>query len=398
METWEAKEVHPVGLVGQRPLLRLVNLVKHFDAVVAVDGVSLDVYPGELISLLGPSGCGKTTLLRMIGGFSPPTLGEVWLRDRNITFRPSYERATCMVFQNYALFPHMTVFENVAYGLRARKWQQRRIEEKVAEALSLVKLCGYERRYPDELSGGQQQRVALARALVLEPEVLLLDEPLSNLDANLRIQMREELRVLQQRLKLTVLFVTHDQEEAMTISDRLVVLRDGRVQQLGAPRELYERPANAFVARFLGHVNLLPGRVQQGTRSIRCGSVDLALGSNSGLRAGDAALAVVRPEMIRLVTEDRGVRLRGVEGRISALRYAGSVARYVVETELGALSVDVFNPRDNGVLGPHQRVWLELPREVHAVAADESTGDVGTGTVPLPFASEQIPAPSAVGM
>src|SRR5690606_15665656 len=177
-------------------------------------------------------------------------------------------------------------------------------------------------------------------------------------------------------------------------SDRIVVLRDGRVQQLGTPRELYERPANAFVARFLGHVNLLTGRVQPGTRSIRCGSVDLALGSNSSLRAGDVALAVVRPEMIRLVTEHRGMRSRGVEGRIAALRYAGSVARYVVETDLGALSVDVFNPREKGVLGPHERVWLELPREVHVVAADEPGGDVGYGVAPQALASEQIPASS----
>src|SRR5690606_31127721 len=230
------------GVSREKPLLRLVNLVKDFGDVRAVDSVSLDVYPGELVTFLGPSGCGKTTLLRMIGGFTRPTSGQIRMEDSDITSKRPYERATCMVFQNYALFPHLDVFHNVAYGLQVARLDRNEIQQRVARLLRLVRLEGYERRRPHELSGGQQQRVALARALALETRVRLWDEPLSSLVANLRVQVREDLRQLQRRLQLTVLFVTHDQEEAVRISDRILVMREGRVQQLGTAREVYETP------------------------------------------------------------------------------------------------------------------------------------------------------------
>ncbi|HSF02864.1 MAG TPA: ABC transporter ATP-binding protein, partial [Solirubrobacterales bacterium] len=251
------------------PHLRLEGLFKRFGATVAVGGVSLDVPPGSLTAILGPSGCGKTTLLRLIGGFLEPDGGEIWIGGVSQRRVPPHARPTSTVFQDYALFPHLSVFSNVAYGLRLRRLARGAIADRVSRMLALVRLEGLEERFPGQLSGGQQQRVALARALVVEPQVLLMDEPLSNLDAKLRVSVREELRELQQRLGTTTVYVTHDQEEALAVADAVAVMADGRVVQQGTPREIYEAPADPWVAGFVGQVNLLHGRVEQG--SLRLG-------------------------------------------------------------------------------------------------------------------------------
>src|SRR5215831_12234397 len=242
--------------------LELSGLTKTYGEVHAVAGIDLDIAQGELVVLLGPSGCGKTTTLRMIAGFIAPTAGVIRLGGEDITRRPPWKRDTGLVFQSYALFPHLTAAENVAFGLRMRKLPPDRIAAKLVEVLRLVRLEGLADRLPRELSGGQQQRVALARALVIEPDVLLLDEPLSNLDAKLRAEVRVEIRDLQRKLGLTTVMVTHDQEEALTMADRLVVMSHGKVQQIGSQRDLYEHPANAFVAGFVGRTNFLHGRIE----------------------------------------------------------------------------------------------------------------------------------------
>src|SRR5512136_2899176 len=256
--------------------IRLENIVKRFGSLEAVSHVSLDIKDGELFTLLGPSGCGKTTILRLIGGFHKPDSGEIYFGDREVSAIPPYERNIGMVFQNYALWPHMTVFDNVAYGLKLREVGRAEIGERVTAVLEKVRLGGLGARYPGQLSGGQQQRVALARALVLNPKILLLDEPLSNLDAKIRIQVRAEIRKLQRELGITTVYVTHDQEEALTLSDRIVVFNQGKVFQIGTPKELYERPANRFVADFIGINNLLEGTVRAAEAGFL--AVDTALG------------------------------------------------------------------------------------------------------------------------
>src|SRR5512136_1009522 len=243
--------------------IQLQDIVKKFGNLEAVSHVSLQIRDGELFTLLGPSGCGKTTILRLIGGFHRPDEGEVYFGEKAVSGIPPYERNIGMVFQNYALWPHMTIFDNIAYGLKLKKFSRDDISSKVLHALKLVNLAGLERRYPGQLSGGQQQRVALARALVLNPDVLLLDEPLSNLDAKIRIQVRAEIRKLQKDLAITTIYVTHDQEEALTLSDRIAVVDHGKLQQLGSPRDLYERPENPFVADFIGINNLIAGEVKE---------------------------------------------------------------------------------------------------------------------------------------
>jgi putative spermidine/putrescine transport system ATP-binding protein len=302
--------------------------------VVAVAGVSLAIAQGELVALLGPSGCGKTTTLRMIAGFIAATSGRVLIGGRDVTDLPPYRRDTGMVFQGYALFPHMSVAENVAFGLEMRRVEQAAIASRVAEALRLVRLEGLGGRLPRELSGGQQQRVALARALVVNPAVFLLDEPLSNLDAKLRHEVRIEIRQLQQRLGLTTIFVTHDQEEALTLADRLVLMNKGAIQQIGSPEDLYNRPANLFVADFIGKANVIRGRLESpgtfasaGGMAVRCAAGALAGGS-------DAAL-VLRPERIALSPAPVTGRTNAVGGRIERLTYLGPLTEYLVRCESG---------------------------------------------------------------
>jgi len=277
--------------------LELRDLSKSFDDVAAVDQVNLTVEAGEMVALLGPSGCGKTTTLRMIAGFVTPSSGSILVRGRDITYEPPHRREMGMVFQSYALFPHMTVHRNVAFGLRAHRVPKPEVAERVRAALELVGLEGFAERYPRQLSGGQQQRVAVARVLALKPKLLLFDEPLSNLDAKLRVQMRHEIRRLQKEVGITALFVTHDQDEAMTIADRIVVINEGRIEQIGDQAEIYDRPRTRFVADFIGKTNFLEGQVVDGAFRSKSGlEIPLAMNADN---EGDLVLSI-RPEKIDL--------------------------------------------------------------------------------------------------
>ena len=308
--------------------LSVQGVTKTFAETTAVDDVSIDITQGELVSFVGPSGCGKTTLLRTIAGFLRQDAGHVVLDGQVVDDLPPEKRPTGMVFQAYALFPHLTVAQNVAYGLAVRKVARDERDRRVAEALEMVHLTGMDERKPRELSGGQQQRVALARSLVLQPKVLLLDEPLSNLDAKLRIIMRDEIRRLKDELGLTVVFVTHDQDEALSISDRLLVLSEGRVQQLGTPPEVYRRPGNEFVATFMGEANLVAGvlRRPNGDGEAMFEGDGLAFPVElEGYADGDRLQAVLRPESVRVVDAS------STRGRVVASAYHGRFIRYMVE-------------------------------------------------------------------
>jgi putative spermidine/putrescine transport system ATP-binding protein len=305
------------------------NVKKQFGGATAVSDFSLEIADGELVAFLGPSGCGKTTTLRMIAGFITPTVGSILIGDTDVTLLPVHKRNTGMVFQRYALFPHMTVAENVAFGLEMHKVPKSEREPKVRRVLDMVRMTELRDRYPRQLSGGQQQRVAIARALAIEPKVFLLDEPLSNLDAKLRLEVREEIRSLQQRLGLTTVFVTHDQEEALAIADRMAIMHDGKVQQVGAPGELYERPANLFVANFLGKMNVFAGRADAGN----------AFAAESGeriARNGDGAATHlgVRPERVRLSAQATGGNALG--GVVESSLYLGPVHEIRVKLDSGA--------------------------------------------------------------
>jgi len=322
------------------------DITKRFGKNEVVGRSSFAIGEGELFTLLGPSGCGKTTLLRLIAGFYTPDEGEIRFDGARVNEVPPHERGIGMVFQNYALWPHMTVFDNVAYGLKLREVGRAEIGERVAAVLEKVRLAGLGARYPGQLSGGQQQRVALARALVLNPKILLLDEPLSNLDAKVRIQVRAEIRKLQKELGITTVYVTHDQEEALTLSDRIVVFNQGRVFQIGPPKELYERPRNRFVADFIGINNLLEGTV----RAVESGflAVDTALGAlralpNAELRAGDPCVICVRPENIAV--GGAGAERNLARGKISFAAYLGNTLRYDVDLGRGiTFKVDDRDP------------------------------------------------------
>jgi len=314
--------------------------------VVAVNDFTFDFPPGKLTTLLGPSGCGKTTVLRCIAGFYEPEQGEIFIGGQRMNDLPPYKRPTGTVFQHYALFPHMTVFENVAYGLRVKKLPMGEIKEKVAQGLALLQLSGMEGRSPNQLSGGQQQRVAIARVLVNEPEVLLFDEPLSNLDANLRVYMRGEIRSLQERLGITAIYVTHDQEEAMSISHSIVIINKGNIEQSGTPLEIYRQPQTPFVAEFIGTTNFLKGEVTEvGDSSIkvRVHRTEISIPKIGRYRSGEKVLVVLRPEMIRFAEEkEEGV----LSGWVREFSFLGSMARYVVGMESGdQIQVDERNPK-----------------------------------------------------
>jgi len=319
------------------PALSLRRLRKSFGPVVAVDGVTLDVAPGEFVSLLGPSGCGKTTLLRTVAGLVEPDGGQIILAGEDITRVAVHRRNLGLVFQSYALFPHMTVFENVAFGLRRRGVASAEMGPRVERMLELVRLGPLGSRHPRELSGGQQQRVALARALVLEPRVLLLDEPLSNLDALLRDEMRVELKRLQERLGTTMIFVTHDQAEALILSERVVVMEAGRVEQIGRPEEVYRRPATAFVARFLGRANFLAGTVAETgptttVVALDSGGLSIVGGPQPGLVCGQPVRVALRQESIRI--ERPGAEPGGPNDFAATIvfhAFAGQAHHYVVQ-------------------------------------------------------------------
>jgi spermidine/putrescine ABC transporter ATP-binding subunit len=315
--------------------VRLDKVRKTFGAVVAVNDVTLDIARGSIFSLLGPSGCGKTTTLRLIAGFEQPSAGEVYIRGKRVTAIAPYRRDFSMVFQSYALFPHLSVAENVAFGLRMRRVPREERAKAVDAALDLVKLGTLADRYPRQLSGGQQQRVALARAIVIKPAVLLLDEPLGALDKMLREEMQVELRGLQQRLGITAVFVTHDQEEALTLSDRVAVMRNGIIEQVGAPREIYDQPVNEFVAGFLGASNFLDGTVI--SRDAGVAEVETACGRVSVVAAsatvGAKVRLAVRPERVRMNGPDG----EGVAARIRDVVYRGSVTHYYMNSAGGPL-------------------------------------------------------------
>ncbi len=319
--------------------VRLAEVTKHFDDVTAVDDLSLEVERGSFFALLGPSGCGKTTTLRMIGGFEEPTEGTIYLGDRDVTGLPPYKRDVNTVFQSYALFPHLTIYENVAFGLRRKKVKGERLRGQVNEILRQVGLEGFGKRRPRQLSGGQQQRVALARALVNQPRVLLLDEPLGALDLKLRKQMQLELKAIQHDVGITFIHVTHDQEEAMTMADRIAIMNNGRIEQLGTPTELYEQPQTAFVASFLGISNLLPGTVS-GPETVRLDEGSEMRVPPEALQGRSGRVAVgVRPEKIRL---GHGEENR-LTGQLLETAYVGVATQYVLETRAGNISVYVQN-------------------------------------------------------
>ncbi len=318
--------------MNERFAVELRQVTKQFDEVTAVDGVSLGIRDGEFFSLLGPSGCGKTTTLRLIGGFEMPTGGDVLIEGKPQGFTPPYKRPVNTVFQNYALFPHMNVFENVAFGLQMQKVAREEIRKRVKEMLELVQLPGMEYRKPNQLSGGQQQRVALARALINHPKVLLLDEPLGALDLKLRKAMQLELKALQQRVGITFIYVTHDQEEALTMSDRIAVMHKGKVLQLGAPEEIYEKPTNRFVADFIGETNFLEGRVA----NINASWVEVLINESLPIRLpaarqvvqGQKVTLAIRPEKLSLAKT--ALQASDLRGEVQEIIYIGTDIRYLV--------------------------------------------------------------------
>jgi len=356
-------------------VLELRNLTKRFGKVTAVDNLTISsINKGEFVTFLGPSGCGKTTLLRMVAGFYYPSSGSVIMHGQEINDIPPEKRMTSMVFQNYALFPHMSVFGNIAYGLKLRKLSKSEIREKVLNILKIVQLEGLEYRKPTELSGGQQQRVALARCIVIEPEIILLDEPLSNLDANLRVQMREEIRKIQQSFNLTTIFVTHDQEEAMSMSDRIVVINEGRVEQIGTPTEIYEKPATLFVSSFIGYINLIPGQIASKERDMFRISTPLCELFNTStelneLHADDQIMVIIRPESVTLGKSPLPGRENLLKGIVLNFTYIGSTVRYTIDVSgmASPFIVDVSNPEGRGIFKGGEEIEIALPMKFHCI-------------------------------
>ncbi len=322
----------------KQPMVQFKGILKRFGDVIAVEKMDFDIEEGSLVTLLGPSGCGKTTLLRMVAGLEDPTEGDVFIKGKRINDTPIHRRNLGMIFQNYALFPHKTIFDNVAFGLKYRDVSKEDIKEKVTRALEMVRLPGVENRMPSQLSGGQQQRIAMARAIVIEPDVLLMDEPLSALDENLREEMRREVDNLQAMLGVTTIFVTHDQREALSMSDKILVMKDGRKQQEGNPESVYNEPANHFVADFLGHSNFIQGEVvnvndQQISVKIETG--DVLLAENKGaFSTGNQVEMIVRAQRFDAFPKDEFKPSEGLnhfEGRIKDRSYMGGEVSYFIE-------------------------------------------------------------------
>jgi spermidine/putrescine transport system ATP-binding protein len=370
--------------------IRLDHVTKRFHDVVAVDDLELEIVRGEFFSLLGPSGCGKTTTLRLVAGFEEATAGSIYLGDQEVSGLPAYKRDVNTVFQNYALFPHLNVYENVAFGLRRRRVSNADIKTRVGQMLDLVELPGYERRKPSQLSGGQQQRVALARALINHPRVLLLDEPLGALDLKLRKQMQLELKRIQTEVGITFVYVTHDQDEAMTMSDRIAVMRSGRIEQLGDPVTLYEHPATEFVAGFLGVSNLLEGRVA----AVRGDVSEVALAdgptvrvATNGLADGSSVRVGVRPEKLRVVArgdsdggDDGAGNLNRLDGTIVDASYIGVSTQYIVRVN-DSTNVAVY-AQNIEISGRHEQLAAGSPvrltwKPEHTFVIQRRDGSVG---------------------
>jgi spermidine/putrescine ABC transporter ATP-binding subunit len=358
-----------------RAKLEVRGLVKRFSPQVTIGPLSFEVMDGEFFSLLGPSGCGKTTTLRCIAGFETPSEGSIWLGDQRLDDRPPHRRDVGLVFQNYALFPHLTVFDNIAFGLRLRKIAKAEIARRVGQILELVDLPNLAGRHPAQLSGGQQQRVAIARALVLEPSLLLFDEPLSNLDFKLRIQMRYELRDLQRRLGTTAVYVTHDQSEALALSDRIAILSQGRLEQVGVPSDIYEQPASAFVADFIGSSNLLQARVR-GAR----GSLESAVETEHGLiltippitdPAGSTVTLLLRPERFQLGPDNGGgpTAVNRFTARVRDVTYLGEDLHLrVLAQESEPLLVSIKNSKGTRGIASGAAIDLSIdPEDIHVL-------------------------------
>ncbi|WP_374685595.1 ABC transporter ATP-binding protein [Promineifilum sp.] len=337
--------------------LEIDQLTKQFGTMTAVSGFDLDVEQGEFISLLGPSGCGKTTALRMVAGFERPTSGAICLNGRDITTQPPNQRHIGMVFQSYALFPNMTVADNVGFGLKLKGLAAADARRRAGELLELIQLPDKGKSYPYQLSGGQQQRVALARALAIEPQVLLLDEPLSALDAKIRVELRAEIRRIQQQLHITTLYVTHDQEEAMSLSDRVVVMNKGFIEQVGTPFEIYNYPTTAFAAHFVGQLNVLPGRVLDAAAGrVAVGDQTLALPPPLPAADGQPVKLAVRPEELEIGAAEGHNNLRGV---VDSITFLGSIVRVRVTIGEASVIADLFNER-----------LLDLPKMSEAVTVN----------------------------
>ncbi|CAH1663589.1 Spermidine/putrescine import ATP-binding protein PotA [Hyphomicrobiales bacterium] len=352
--------------------LSLRALSKSYGPVQAVRGVDLDVNEGEFLSLLGPSGCGKTTTLQMVAGFVPPTTGSIVVDGQDLTSIAPEKRDMGVVFQSYALFPHMNVAQNIGFGLEMRRVERGELKRRVEEALAMVRLAGLEGRYPSELSGGQRQRVAIARALAIRPRVLLLDEPMSNLDAKLRGEMHVELRSLQRRLGITAILVTHDQVEAMTMSDRIAVMTNGGIAQLGTPQEVYDRPASQFASSFLGHTNVLSGRIESriaDEATVRVGPTSFRTRVAKDRVTPEIAV-FVRPERLRLGSPDQAT----LQGRVSTRLFLGGSWIYEIETELGMLRITQQN---TGTVQPEEGETIGVSwnaEDLRVIATERSDG------------------------
>ena len=357
--------------------IRLENISKTFihrikGRVSAVDQVSLYVQPGEFLTLLGPSGCGKTTTLRMVAGFERPDRGRIYIGEEDVTDLMANQRNIGFVFQNYALFPHLSVFENVAYGLKVKGASKIEIEKSVGDVLALVGLKGYDRQFPHQLSGGEQQRVALARAVVIQPRVLLFDEPLSNLDAKLRVYMRGEIRQLQKALSITAVYVTHDQEEAMAISDHIAVMNEGKIVQIGTAEELYLRPDSPFVAQFIGKINLLQAEVKE----VRGEEVSLEIlgqiyqipNRTAKLTSGQKVNVFIRPESVELVKE---IGEKELKGSVIEKTFLGEKVDYVLEVNGHRLNATSYDPFQHGTFSLHQEIGVRFNPDSIAILKEE---------------------------